>query len=366
MRFKSSNSKSRNKKKTVFFIGIFGLVFFLFLMTKTLVTELFFNFWYFIGLILMLILIIKNRTWKLNDKEVMNLIGISVQELPFNIQVQNHDDNEFSRFTYRNKSKYIVTQFIIEGILINTGKILGYKNTSTVFPGNESTVMIKDYPDDFKIEKIKYEYLDKQNDNISIEYDCKTKQHKILSEDKVFNKRKIGFFSKFAIIYLGLFLIGFLLIGLGILKVGDSVYTDNNLPQTSYSEKSKQFSVPDVTADQFQFVNTEEYDWEYYVDSINNCWGVFRIQNNSSYPLTSVKYTIVEKKTGKRCYLNFNDTILPGEKSAEDKTILGRNVEHSFVPEIDFLEISYTYKNSMDQYVSIKYDVKLNEYKYGF
>lgn len=100
-----------------------------------------------------------------------------------------------------------------------------------------------------------------------------------------------------------------------------------------------------------------------YVDRFGFCWCKLRYTNNSSYPVTLFWLTLADSTTGKVSYLTNYDTVMPGEKSPEMKTIIAENVAQNFTLDPVLLKLEYKYRNNSGEDVHVVYDFKLHEYK---
>lgn len=100
-----------------------------------------------------------------------------------------------------------------------------------------------------------------------------------------------------------------------------------------------------------------------YVDRYGFCWCKLRYTNNSSYPVTLFWLTLADATTGKVSYLTNYDTVMPGEKSPEMKTIIVENVDQNFTLDPVLLNLEYKYRNNSGEDVHVVYDFKLHEYK---
>lgn len=355
-------SMTKGKRKKLFFIGIFGIFFFTGLIVIKIKSDRYLNFFMVLGLLLMFHLTIKNRG---QSNEGKSNCDISIDQLPFKIDNLKRDSeiSNLNRFSFFNNSNYIVTTFYISGSAPSMNMMQDYKIVSTVFPGDGSSSIIENYPKDFRIKRIGYTHLTRNNESVFTEYDLEAKVYKMLNDQESRQKLKIS--EKFAVGYLLLYLVFTLIFLNNYINPSELNSTSNTgyVQNEVLTENENSGIQPEVTIEDIQF---DEESSDCYIDSINNCWFTGRFINNSEYPITELIITVVENNTGERSYLIYRDTVLPGEKSPEAKTILAHRVDESFQPEVDTGEMKYTYKKGDGQYIHIKIDTKLGEYKYDF
>lgn len=278
-------------------------------------------------------------------------------------------DDEGKRVLYfQNNSSYPVVDFCVEGISQSLKKTVGYRINSIVLPNKTVQNRVDNSPDDIEIYKIKFTYLAENNSNVSVEYDLNLGSYKIDSEHQLKKPSKTRkWYNRLVLTWFALSLF-FAFTG-AVTGVDKEDETDpfnpalNNTASVDTSDEQQINNEPDVTLEDIE-LNNDGNSYIYEIDSINNCWGEFRYNNNSKYTITKLQVTSMEKKTGEKFYVTFYDSVLPGESSPVDKTILAHDVDESFEPDLEPLSMAYTYIDDNGNYVHIYVDAKVGGYQY--
>lgn len=319
-----------------------------------------------VGFVCMLVMFFGERKRLKANSGIKSTSDVTIDQLVYTLS--DKDDEDKRVLYFQNKSSYPIVDFCVEGISQSLKKGVGYCINSIVLPNKAVQNKIENSPDDIEIYKIKFTYLAENNSNVHVEYDLNLGSRKIDSEFQAKKPSRIRKWYNRLIVTWLVFSVLYAFTGTdtGADKEDETVPFNpalNNTASVDTSDEQPINTDPDVTIDQIKFDN-QGYTYNYYIDSVNNCWGEFRYINNSQHPISNLIVTVMETKTGEKTYITFYDTNLPGETSPIDKTILAHSVDNSMEPDIEFLEFKYTYQNDIGDYVHVVYDPKLNEYQY--
>lgn len=352
--------------KRLYYTSIFGAIWFMcsFIVRSISSEGVVFNG--LIGFICMLVIFFEERKKLKTIQGFKDTSDVKAEQLTYTL---SEKDDEGKRVLYfQNNSSYPVVDFCVEGISQSLKKTVGYRINSIVLPNKTVQNRVDNSPDDIEIYKIKFTYLAENNSNVNVEYDLNLDSYKIDSEQQLEKPSKIRkWYNRLVLTWFAFSLLfAFASAVTWANKGNENTILDPAVTNSADVDSSDDGLIntdPDVTIDQIEF-DIEGYTYNYYVDSINNCWGEFRYVNNSQYPISNLLVTIMETNTGEKSYLNFYDTNIPGETSPIDKTILAHSVDNSMEPDIEFLEFKYTYQNDVGDYVHVIYDPKLDKYQY--
>lgn len=366
MKFGKIASTNSFKEKKFFYISIIGAVWFMYsFITKGISSDgIVFNG--LVGFICMLVMFFGERKRLKANSGTKSTSDVTIDQLVYTLS--DKDDEDKRVLYFQNKSSYPIVDFCVEGISQSLKKGVGYCINSIVLPNKAVQNKIENSPDDIEIYKIKFTYLAENNSNVYVEYDLNLGSHKIDSEFQAKKPSRIRkWFNRLIVTWLVFsMLYAFTGTDTGADKKDEPVPFNPALNNTASADTSNEQSInnePDVTLEDIEF-NNDGNSCIYNIDSINNCWGEFRYVNNSKYTITKLQLTSMEKKTGEKFYVTFYDSVLPGESSPVDKTILAHDVDESFEPDLETLSLAYTYINDSGEYVHIYLDPKVGGYQY--